>query len=191
MSRPPLTPRTIVTAAADLADRDGFDAIVMSSVARALGVRTASLYGHLKDRAAVCDGVHELALAELAEVVADAVAGRSRRDALVGLGAAQRDYARRFPGRWEALQRRASPGVVHSDAARRLATLTIAVLRGYGLSEVEVVHAVRMLAAFVNGFVALERTGGFDYRDPDTEVSWERALDALDTVFTSWAGGAQ
>ncbi|HYO18518.1 MAG TPA: TetR-like C-terminal domain-containing protein [Dermatophilaceae bacterium] len=187
MPRTPLSPTAIIAAAADLADRDGFDAIVLSDVARALGVQTASLYGHVRDRAAVLDGVHELALGELADEIAGAVAGRSRRDALVGLGEAQRAYARRSPGRWASLQRRASPAVVQSEPALRLGKLSLAVLRGYELSEERAVHAVRMLGAMVSGFVALERTGSFDHRDPESEVSWKYALDALDAVFTSWA----
>ncbi|BDZ51375.1 TetR family transcriptional regulator [Frondihabitans sucicola] len=186
MPRVPLSSAGIIAAAADLADHDGFDTVVLSDVARALGVQTASLYNHVHDRAAVLDGIHELALGELAEAIAASVAGRSRADALIGLGEAQRDYARRFPGRWAALQRVASPTTVKSEPARRLATLTLAVLRGYELPEARLVHAVRMLGAMVNGFVALERTGGFDHRDPESEVSWGFALDALDTVFTAW-----
>ncbi|MET4782942.1 WHG domain-containing protein [Glaciihabitans sp. UYNi722] len=186
MARARLTPKSIITAAADLADLSGFDAISLSAVARQLGVQTASLYSHVRDRAAVLDGVHELALDELAEQIATAVAGRAGHEALVGLADAQRAYARRWPGRWEALQRPAASSTVQSEAAARVVTLTFAVLRGYALPDDELVHVTRMLGASVNGFITLERAGNFAHREPDTEASWQRILTALDALFRAW-----
>lgn len=186
MTRVPLTQKAIIAAAADLADRDGFDAVVVSNVARQLGVQTASLYGHVRDRAAILAGVQELAMGELADLISDEIAGRAGRDALVALGDVQRLYARRFPGRWESLQRRAEPGVESTASTIRVASLTRAVLRAYGLSEDDVIHATRIGGAMVAGFIALERIGAFDHRDQDTDESWRRAVDALDAVFLSW-----
>jgi AcrR family transcriptional regulator len=186
MARANLTPLVLIAAAADLADRDGFDAVTLSALARHFGVRTASLYSHVRDRSALLDGVHELALGELADRIAIAIAGRSGRDALIALADAQRDYARQSPGRWAALQRPAAPSTVGSEAAGQLVALTWAVLRGYPLPDVELVHATRLLGATVNGFLALEAAGSFGHRDPAPDVSWRRALDALDTVLRSW-----
>ena len=97
MSRANLSPRVVVQAAADLADREGFEQVTLSAVARSLGVRTASLYNHVRDRAGLLAGVHELALDELADRIATEVAGRAGRDALGGLAHAQRDFARACP----------------------------------------------------------------------------------------------
>ena len=108
MARAHLTPAVVIAAAADLADRSGFDSITLSELARDLGVQTASLYSHVRDRSALLAGVHELALDELADLIGAAIAGRSGRDALVALAGANRDYARRSPGRWTALQRPAA-----------------------------------------------------------------------------------
>jgi hypothetical protein len=38
----------------------------------------------------------------------------------------------------------------------------------------------------VNGFLALKASGGFANRDLGTDLSWQRALDALDTMFRAW-----
>jgi AcrR family transcriptional regulator len=186
MPRANLTSAAVIAAAADMADRDGFDTIALSALARSLGVQTASLYSHVRDLSALIAGVHQLALAELADTIAPAIGGRSAKDALIAFADAHRDYARRFPGRWTALQRPAAASTVQSDAARRVAELTLAMLRGYRLPEAELVHATRLLAATVNGFLALEANGSFGHRTPATDVSWRRALDALDTVFRSW-----
>jgi len=140
----------------------------------------------VRDRAAVLDGVHELALDELADRIGAAIAGRAGRDALVGLAEAQRAYAQQSPGRWAALQRPAAPSTVGSDAAARLVGLTFAVLRRYPVPEDELVHVTRMLGATINGFLALERAGSFDHRNPDPAVSWQRTLTALDAILRTW-----
>lgn len=186
MPRANLTTTTVIAAAADLADEAGFEVITVSAVARRLGVQTASLYGHVRDRAALLAGLHALALDELADRIATGVAGRAGLDALVGLAEAQRSFARDSPGRWAALQQPATTSTAGSPGAARVVTLTFAVLRGYPLPEEELVHVTRMLGATVNGFLALERSGGFGHRSPEPEVSWHRTLIALDTIFRSW-----
>jgi AcrR family transcriptional regulator len=186
MPRPNLSRRVVVSAAADLADQSGLDQVTLSAVARRLQVQAPSLYNHVRDRAELLAGIHELALEELAERIGDAVAGRARADALAGLAEAQRRFARDCPGRWAALQQPAAPSTAASPGAARVADLTMAVLRGYGLPESELVHVTRFLGATVNGFLALERSGAFAHRAPEPEVSWQRTLSALDALIQSW-----
>lgn len=182
----PLNHHLVVVAAAELADRDGFEAITVSALARDLGVRPASLYSHVKDLAALLDGLHELVLGEVAEAVAEGIAGRSGRDALTGLGEAQRGFAWEHPGRWAVLARPATPATAGSPGAVRLVSLTFSVLRAYDLPEEELVHATRFIGATVNGFLALDRAGSFEHRDEQTRPSWQRALQALDRALASW-----
>jgi AcrR family transcriptional regulator len=186
VGRANLTSSAVVAAAADLADRAGFDAVTLSELARQFGVQTASLYSHVRDRSSLLDGVHVLALSELVERAALAIAGRSGKEALVAFADAQRDYARRSPGRWAALQRPAAPSTVASAAAARRVALTWALLRGYPLPEDELVHATRLFGATVNGFLALEASGAFGHREPAPDLSWRRALDALDAAVRNW-----
>lgn len=180
LSRP-----VVLACAADLADRDGLDAVTVSAVARLLGVQPASLYSHVRNHAALLDGVQELALAELAEDVSAAIAGCAGRDALAGLAEAQRDFARGRPGRWVALQRPAAAATVASAGASRLTALTYAVLRGYHLPEDELVHATRFLGAVINGFLNLERAA-FQHRSPEVQLSWCRAIEAVDGALRRW-----
>lgn len=186
MKRASLHHAAVVQAAAELADRDGFEAITVSALARDLGVRPASLYSHVKDLAALLDGLHELVLGEVAEAVAAGIAGRSGRDALVGLGEAQRNLAHQHPGRWAVLARPATPKTARSPGAIALVSLTFSVLRAYRLPEDELVHATRFIGATVNGFLALDRAGSFEHRDEQTDASWHRALDALDRALAGW-----
>ncbi|HEU5038789.1 MAG TPA: WHG domain-containing protein [Nocardioides sp.] len=190
MPRVGLTSDRVVRAAADLADEIGFEAATVSAVARALGVRVASLYSHVDGSVGLQEGVARLALDELADRVADAIAGRSGRDALVAFATAYRDYARAHPGRSQATRLRVGPDSPVVAAGRRHAGLARAVLRGYPLSEADTVHAVRLLGSVVRGYTDLEQGGSFDHSEPASEESWSRILDALDRTLRSWSGAA-
>ena len=186
MKRTPLTATAIIADAADLADDAGFDLVTLSAVARRLGVQTPSLYSHVRDRAALLDGMTALALSELAERVAVAIAGRSGGLALHGFAEAHRAYAQESPGRWQSLQRRAGVVAVQSGAARTFVALTNAMLLGYALPPSERVHAIRLIGATINGYLALERIGSFDHSEPAPDVSWRKAIDALDVLLRAW-----
>jgi AcrR family transcriptional regulator len=191
MPRTSLTPATVVDAAAMLADEEGLDAVTVSALARRLGVQTPSLYSHVRDHAAVVDGITVIALSELSTRIAEATAGRAGRAALRGFAETYRTYAQQHPGRWQSLQRRAGPDAVRSDAARTLVALTDAVLLGYELPASERVHAIRMMGSAIGGFLALERIGSFDHSDPAPDESWDRMIDALDTLLWAWPPAQQ
>jgi AcrR family transcriptional regulator len=171
----------VVTAAADLADEEGLRALTISAVARRVGVRTPSLYSHVAGTDELHAGVTTLALDELADRVDRAIAGLSGRDALVALADTHRAYALAHPGRYQAagaLDRGLTPDLVR--AAERHAAQSLAVLRGYAVPEGEQVHAVRVLASLLRGFVQLEAGGAFARSEPPSEQTWQRALDLLD-----------
>lgn len=186
MQRPPLTPRSVISTAADLADAAGLSAVTLSAVARAVDVRTPSLYGHVRDLAALRDGITTLALGELGDRASDAVAGRAGCDALHALCDAHRDYARAHPGRWESLQRRAGDAVVRSAEAARSSRALAAVLRGYGVPDSDRVHATRLVGSFLNGFIHLEHVGGFAHSAPPADDSWALLIDRLDGLLAHW-----
>jgi AcrR family transcriptional regulator len=176
----------IELAAAAIADMSGIDAVTMTSVAQRLGVRAPSLYGHVPDRAALLDRLSLHGLARLADDLAVAVAGLAGHAALESYADAHRRLARESPGLWAAMQRPLDGATAAGSAGPRIVALTSGVLRGYRVPEEDVVHAVRLLGATINGFVALERSGGFSHSSPDAEVSWRRAIDALDALLTAW-----
>ncbi|BCY11494.1 TetR/AcrR family transcriptional regulator [Actinoplanes sp. L3-i22] len=191
MERAALTSAVVVADAAALADEAGFEAVTLSAVARRLGVQAPSLYSHVRDREALLDGVTALALGDLSQRIAAAIAGRAGRAALEGYTGAYREFARDAPGRWQSLQRRSGDIVVRSDAARQVVTLTRAVLRGYPVPEDQHVHAIRVLGATINGYLAIERIGGFDHSTPSPEVSWRKTVQVLDALLNNWPGDPQ
>lgn len=185
MPRAGLTAERLTLAAADLADEVGFENVTVAALARRFGVRDASIYSHLRNAQDLRVRVALLALAELADRVAEALAGRSGKPALVAFAGAYRDYARRHPGRYAAGQLRLDPETAVASAGPRHTAMTRAILRGYRLPEAEHVHAVRLLHSAFHGFVSLERSGGFDHSGV-VEQSWARLLDALDATLVHW-----
>ena len=99
MARAGLTADRVIRTAAELADEIGLEATTLSAVARALGVRVASLYSHVEGSTGLREGMARLALDELADLAAEAVAGRPDRAALVAFAGTDRDHARRYSGR--------------------------------------------------------------------------------------------
>lgn len=188
MPRAGITAERLTHAAAELADEIGFDNVTVSALARRFGVKDASLYAHIRNAQDLRVRVALLALAELADQVAEALAGRAGKQALVAFANAYRDYATRHPGRYAAGQLRLDPETAAASAAGRHSAMTRAILRGYDVPEEEHTHAVRLLASAFHGYVSLEQTGGFDYSG-DIQASWTRLLDVLDVTLRNWPSG--
>ncbi|MFG2757043.1 TetR/AcrR family transcriptional regulator [Streptomyces wuyuanensis] len=186
MARAGLSAERLTQAGAELADEVGFDQVTVSALARRFDVKAASLYSHLKSSQDLKTRIALLALEELADRAADALAGRSGKDALTAFANVYRDYAHEHPGRYDAARFRLDPEAAAAGAGPRHAQMTRAILRGYDLTEPDRTHAVRLLGSVFHGYVSLELAGGFSHSAPDSQESWSRALDALDTLLRNW-----
>ncbi|MFG2881954.1 TetR/AcrR family transcriptional regulator [Streptomyces sp. NPDC048297] len=186
MVRVGLTTERLVRAGAELADEVGFDQVTVSALARQFDVKVASLYSHLKNSHDLRTRIALLALEELADLAAEALAGRAGKDALGAYANVYRDYAREHPGRYEAARFRLAPETAAASAGPRHAQMTRAILRGYDLDEPDQTHAVRLLGSVFHGYVSLEAAGGFSHSAPDSQESWTRILDSLDALLRNW-----
>ncbi|MFE9290506.1 TetR/AcrR family transcriptional regulator [Streptomyces olivaceus] len=189
MARVGLTTGTLIRAGAETADEIGFERTTPTELARRFGVRTASLYSHVRNAHDLKTGIALFALEELADLVSDAVAGRSGKDALTAFANAYRDYARRHPGRFTATQFPLDAEAAAAGAGARHAQMSRAVLRGYGLAEPHQTHAVRLLGSVFTGYVTLENAGGFSHSAPDSQESWTEILNGLDALLRTWPTG--
>ncbi|MDA0565572.1 TetR/AcrR family transcriptional regulator [Streptomonospora sp. S1-112] len=186
MARAGLTAERLTQAGAELADEIGFDRVTVSELARRFGVKVASLYSHVRNSQDLRTRIALAALEEMADRAAEALAGRAGKDALAAFADVYRDYAREHPGRYAAAQLRLDPQAAAASAGVRHAQMTRAVLRGYDLPESEQVHAVRLLGSVFHGYVSLELGGGFSHSAPDTQETWARTIDALDSLLRNW-----
>jgi AcrR family transcriptional regulator len=180
MARTGITLERLTLVAAELADEIGFDNLTLSAVARRLGVRDPSLYAHIRNARELKIRVALLALEELADAAADALAGRAGKDALVAFANAYRDYARRHPGRYTAAQFELGAEAAVRSAAPRHSEMTRAILRGYDLPEPAETDAVRFLHSTFHGYVSLETAGGFSHTPREADASWAWTLATLD-----------
>ncbi|MEV6028974.1 TetR/AcrR family transcriptional regulator [Streptomyces sp. NPDC052036] len=185
MVRAGLTTERLTRAGAELADEVGFDQVTVSALARRFDVKVASLYSHMKNSHDLKTRIALFALEELADRVADALAGRAGKDALAAFADAYRDYAREHPGRYDAARFRLDPETAAASAGVRHAQMTRAILRGYDMTEPDQTHAVRMLGSVFHGYVSLELSGGFSHTAVDPQESWSWIVDSLDTLLRS------
>ncbi|MFC4335614.1 TetR/AcrR family transcriptional regulator [Salininema proteolyticum] len=186
MARAGLTPDRVTAAGLELADDLGFDNVTLSVLARHFGVKTASLYSHISDAEDLKTRIVLRALDELADLASQAIAGRSGKEALAALGGVYRDYARDHPGRYAATHHRLDSEAAFASAGPRHTRMVRAILRGYDIEGTEATHAVRLLGSVFDGYASLELGGAFDHSEPGSEESWERAMDALDSLLRNW-----
>jgi AcrR family transcriptional regulator len=180
MARAGITGELLTRTAAELADEIGFDGVTVSAVARRLGVKDPSLYAHIDNGRELKVRVALLALEELADRAAAALAGRAGRDALVAFANAYRDYAKKHPGRYASAQFELDPETAANSAGPRHAAMMRAILLGYDLPEPDQTDAVRFLGSTFHGYVSLELAGGFRHTPREADASWAWALDTLD-----------
>jgi AcrR family transcriptional regulator len=170
-----LTGDDVVASAAGLADEIGYPGVSMGLLAERLGVRPPSLYKHVGGLADLQHRVAALAMDELGEVIRDAVQGKAGPDALAALMTAVRAYVTAHPGRYTATigAEPTGPGDPLDEASRRVARSIAAVLRGYGVPDADMDHALRTFRSTMHGFAMLEASHGFQWEaDPDESFAW-------------------
>jgi AcrR family transcriptional regulator len=175
LPRAGLTSDDVVTAAAGLIDEIGYQELTMGLLAQRLSVRAPSLYKHVDGLADLQHRIATLAMTELGEAVRDAIQGRAGIDALRALLTATRAYVTAHPGRYTATVGAEFTGPddpLLTASARVLASIA-AVLRGYGIGDDEMDHAIRTIRCTIHGFAALQASNGFQWSaDPGESFDW-------------------
>jgi len=186
MPRAGLSTGSVVDAAVDLVDEQGWAALPLAAVASRTGVAAPSLYKHVRNLEALQQKVSARATAELAQTLTRSVAGRSGEEALRFLADAYHDYALAHPGRYPSTQRVPDPqDPAHVAAGEQAVQAVFAALRGYGLDGEEAIHATRAARSALHGFVSLEIDGGFALPQ-DVRHSFERLVSMLHVSLAGW-----
>lgn len=186
MPRAGLDADAVVSAAAELADAGGLQALTLARLADRLGVRAPSLYAHIGGLDDLRRRLAARGARELAEVLGAAAVGLARGEALAAIACAYRRYAREHPGSYAALQRATDVGD-DPQAAAAPVQVVLAALRGYGFEGDDALHATRVVRAALHGFVSLEVDGGFGI-PLDLDETFERLVGTLDRGLDRSAG---
>lgn len=179
MPRAEKTADRLVETAVRIVDEGGPEALTLAAVARALGIRTPSLYHHVEGLEGLRREVRRVGLERLGDDLQRASSGLAGRAALEGAGRAYLAFGRRHPGLYALTLADPTGDEGIRRAADRLLETILAVLRGYGLEGRDALHATRYLRSALHGFVALERAGGFAM-PLERETSFAHLLEALD-----------
>ncbi|MEK3732261.1 MULTISPECIES: TetR/AcrR family transcriptional regulator [Paenibacillus] len=160
--RPGLDQTAVVQAAARLADRDGFHAVTLASLAAELGVRSPSLYNHINGLPGLHAALTLHGLRTLLQGLMKAVVGKSGEDALRQACLAYVEFARTHPGLYEAALQPIAPEQTEViQAGDSVVELLLQILTPYKLTTDDALHTVRCIRSFCHGFCSLERSGQF------------------------------
>ena len=181
---PFLDKATLVRAAADLADHDGWSRLTLSGAAQAVDRHVSSLYTHVDGLDDLRREVALLAIDELADEVWRAALGRSGGDALTAIATVERDFSRAHRGRIAAINAYSAVGDPDFRArGARLAEPIRATLAGFGLDPEQVAIAHRVFSASVRGLSQAGTDTAADRRDADDALTQtvELFVTALDS----------
>ncbi|GIQ68088.1 TetR/AcrR family transcriptional regulator [Xylanibacillus composti] len=174
-----LTLPTIIQAAAEMADQEGFDAVTLASLASKLNIRTPSLYNHIDGLSGLHRELTLLGIDQLYRVMAEAAHKHHGADAIRAMSHAYVNYVRSRPGLYEATFR--MPDFADADVQQtgnRTLELVVEKFQECGLEGEDAVHAVRGLRSLLHGFASLESKGGFGM-PLDADESLRRLIDTF------------
>jgi AcrR family transcriptional regulator len=148
LSRPPLSRRRVIEAAARVADAAGLAGVSMRSVGRELGVEAMSLYHHVAGKEALLDGLADWVFAQ----VALPAEGGAWRAEMESRARSAREVLAAHPWGLGLIESRRSPG----EATLRHHDAVLGCLRTAGFPVRLAAHAFSVLDAYVYGFVLTE-----------------------------------
>ena len=158
-----LDKKTIIEAAANIADEKGIENVSLKVLATELGIKSPSLYKHFSG------GLDELnkelmlyGWRSLESEITRAAIGKAKDDAIIAICYAYRCFVSEHKGLFEAMQwYKMYQSEEHLQATQGTVSVLFQVLEAYGLTEEQKVHSVRVLRGFLQGFCAIESHGGY------------------------------
>ncbi|WP_345578361.1 TetR/AcrR family transcriptional regulator C-terminal domain-containing protein [Nonomuraea rosea] len=142
--RTQLTRDKVITAAIDLADRDGIDAVSMRRLAQELGVEAMSLYTHVRNKDDLLDGMIDAVIGKI-PITTD---GPDWKTSLRRTALAARAVVLRHTWAPRTLETRTTPG----PAVPRYINAILGILRENGFTVTLAHHALHILGSRVLGF---------------------------------------
>ncbi|MFC7503330.1 TetR/AcrR family transcriptional regulator [Nocardioides sp. CPCC 206347] len=180
-----LDQEAVLRAAEALVDRDGYDALTMTSLAAELEARVSSLYNHVANLEDLRALVQVRAMRMLGEHVRAAAMGHAGADGLRALSHELRVFARTHPQRYAALTRPPIDREGFFAAALEAIEALAVMVRSAGLPEDRLIQTGMALFAALHGFVSLEVAGYFG----DLSLTSASAV-SLDEVYEQVIQGA-
>ena len=185
-----LDKKTIIEAAANMADERGIANVTLKVLATELGVKSPSLYKHFSG--GLDELNKELMLYGWRLLEADitrAAIGKSKDNAVRAICLAYREFVAKHKGVFEAMQwYNMYQSEEHLQASQGTLTVLFQVLEAYGVTDEQKVHIARMLRGFLQGFSTIESHGGFGNLTP-LDDTFDFALNTILNGIRDLQGG--
>ena len=190
MPRRGLNQEVIVREAAALIEECGYQGFSMSALARRLGVKTASLYGHVENMEKLLEKVSVYAASMLIEAERRAAAGRSGDGALFALAEEYRAFVAEHYRLYCFIMGFVRCGGGAAEADMEIVKPIMNVIASYGLDdETEQIHWQRVLRAVMAGFAVHEHAGGFSGYSVAASESYKTAIECIAGELRRRGGG--
>jgi len=171
--------QAVLGAAAKLANYEGLKNVSLKNLADRLGIRSPSLFKHVKG----LDDLHSALMLygwkQLGERVIMSAVGKAGDDAGRAMCRAFYEYAKENPGIFEAMMWiNQNSSIEVGQAVGQLSKLVAMVLASYNLNESELIHVSRIFRSFLQGFSSIAINGSF--ADPvSIDESFEFGVEML------------
>jgi len=140
--------------ALSMIDERGFEGFSLTALAAELGVKTASLYNYIGSLGELLTEVGARAADMMNAAAENEMRGKTRLDALMALAFSLWEYAKQHPGLYHLMVRGTMD--ISEDIkgeAKRVIEPIAEALRGYGLTEGQRIHWIRLIRSFGYGFI--------------------------------------
>jgi AcrR family transcriptional regulator len=175
-----VTLEQVLSVSEELADAEGLEGVTLAAVARTLGIRSPSLYAHVGGLGHLLRLLALSAAEKMESEFREAAGELKGSEALRAIAHRYRDFARRHPGRYAAVQRAVRPGE-DEELYAALGGVVSPVLRALeeaGAAPGDRIHLARALRSSLHGFVELERMGGFGMPE-EVDESFHRLVELI------------
>jgi AcrR family transcriptional regulator len=170
----------IIRSARELLEEDGLDAVVMTAVAKRVGVRAPSLYKHVADRAALVRAVGDQVTSDLRAALDRSMTTGDPEADLRSLAHAYRAFVHANPNGYGLLVGHVTPDL-QPDAAAVAdigRPIVAAVARLVGEGGPAPLEAGRTFVAWAHGFVSMELAGTFRLGG-DLDLAYASGIDLI------------
>jgi AcrR family transcriptional regulator len=167
----------VIEKAAAMADEAGdVTAVSLAALAKALDVRSPSLYNHVASLEDLQNGMALFAVRLLMADLRQASLGLVGREAITAVADAYRRFVHAHPGIYPLTIRAPEPEETELvSLAQELLQMLLLIMASLGLQGDDAIHAIRGLRAILHGFVSLEAAGGYKMA-LDREDSFRRLV---------------
>lgn len=178
MSAKGLTKEIIIAEAVTLIEESGQSTISLHELARRLGIKTPSLYNHIKNTKDLQHEVFKYAIDKFVINQNIAIMGKQMDDAVKAFAEAYFAFAAQNKGLYQLIM---SMPLDNDDTEKELAVplleIVVNLFSGYGLNDEAIAHWQRVFRAILHGFISQEDLGYFYYyKNTDLKKSREIAI---------------